>query len=305
MDLVYNQQSRKFRLNYFFFFLFSFVLLTMAGEKQHFYDMTSIEIDSLLTVTAAKNLTVTERMRFYSGFFLGTPYEFTCVGDGKDALYEPYPLVNFDSTNCMAYCEHVLALAISDSWDNFFNNLQQIRYKDGVIGMRTRNHYTMADWLPENSWLLDDVSASVGGSYTRQVTRTISHRKFFQGKGISDMRYVIPDREITIDYIPRADLLKIKQNLRSGDIGALIFDKKTDIFSAHMWMVMEVQGQTIIRESTTRGMTTFDTPYDDWAARIAQSERYIGISLMRVREDLNRPGKIILPWQICGLKKAD
>jgi hypothetical protein len=203
----------------------------------------------------------------------------------------------------MAYCEHVLALAISDSWDNFFNNLQHIRYKDGLIGMRTRNHYTMGDWLPENSWLLDDVSRKVGGDFTKTVTRTISHTKFFEGKGITDMRHVKPDYTMTIDYIPKEDILSIKNNLKNGDIGALIFANKTDIFSAHMWMVMQVEGQIVIRESTTRGMTTFDTPYDAWAEQIMDSKRYIGIALMRVREELNQSGKIIMPWEIAVLKR--
>ncbi len=287
---------------FFIIFLLSFVLLLCAGENDRFTDMSPQEIDALIRETSAKPQTVTEKMNYYSQYFLGTPYAFTCVGDGEYALYEPYPLVNFDSTNCMAYCEHVLALSISDSWDNFFNNLQQIRYKDGMIGMRTRNHYTMGDWLPENNWLLEDVSRKVGGSHTKTVTRTISHTKFFQGKGITDLRHVKPDYEMTIDYIPKEAILDVKGNLQNGDIGALIFANKTDIFSAHMWMVMEVNGQIVIRESTTRGMTTFDTPYDVWAERVQESQRYIGISLMRVREDVNHPGKTIMPWEITDLK---
>jgi len=288
---------------FFVIFLLSFVLLLCAGENDRFTDMSSQEIDALIRETSAKPQTITEKMNYYSQYFLGTPYTFTCVGDGEYALYEPYPLVNFDSTNCMAYCEHVLALSISDSWDNFFNNLQQIRYKNGMIGMRTRNHYTMGDWLPENNWLLKDVSRKVGGSHTKTVTRTISHTKFFQGKGITDLRHVKQDYEMTIDYIPKEAILDVKGELRNGDIGALIFANKTDIFSAHMWMVMEVNGQIIIRESTTRGMTTFDTPYDAWAERVQESQRYIGISLMRVREDVNQPGNTIMPWEITDLKQ--
>jgi hypothetical protein len=134
----------------------------------------------------------------------------------------------------------------------------------------------MGDWLPENNWLLEDVSRKVGGSHTKTVTRTISHTKFFQGKGITDLRHVKQDYKMTIDYIPKEAILDVKGNLQNGDIGALIFANKTDIFSAHMWMVMEVNGQIVIRESTTHGMTTFDTPYDAWAERVQESQRYIG-----------------------------
>ena len=285
-------------------FLIFIISTCKAGDRQDlkFVNLDHSQIDSLLTVTAAKNMTITERMHFYSDLFLGMPYDLVCSGDGVDALYESKPLVNFHETNCMVYCEHVLALSISDSWDNFFNNLQQIRYKDGIIGMRTRNHYTMADWLPENSWLLKDVTALVAGSMTRPVTRTISHKKFFAGKGITDMRYVLPDRVITIDYIPKADLLDIIPNLRDGDIGALIFDNKDDIFSAHMFMFYIKDGALVTRESSSSKMTTFETPYPEWADKIKSSQRYIGISLMRVRDDLNIPGKIILPWEIAGMR---
>jgi len=269
------------------------------------YEMSNVEIDQLLTKTAQKDMTITERINYYSAMFLGMPYDLTCTGDGPYALYEPRPLVNFKETNCMVFCEHVLALSISDSWDNFFNNLQQIRYKDGIIGMRTRNHYTMADWLPANSWLLEDVSRQVGGQYTQTTTRTISHKTFFRAKGITDMRYVLPDREITIDYVPKEDLLKVKKNVRPGDILALIFADKTDIFSAHMLMIAEKNGKIHIRESSSSKMTTFDTPYDEWVKSKQDLERYAGLCFMRVREDLNKPGMIILPWNIHKLKKQE
>jgi hypothetical protein len=289
-------------LKTFFIFLASFVLITHGEEPNRFVDMTNRQIDHLLTEESKTNKTITERMFIYSEYFLDMPYSWTCTGDGIDALYEPQPLVNFDSTNCMVYCEHVLALSISDSWDNFFNNLQQIRYKDGIIGMRTRNHYTMADWMPQNSWLLDDVTASIGAGSTRKLTRNISHKQFFENKGIKDLRYVLPDRKIAIDYIPKEHLSEIKDGFKSGDIGVLIFSNLDNIFAAHMWMVFKKKGKLIVREASTRGMTTFDTDYDVWASRIKKNKRYIGISIMRIKDTLNKPGKIILPWSVSTMK---
>lgn len=275
-----------------------------AVRESRFFEMSNMEIDSLLTVVSRQNLTITERIAFYSERFLGMPYNLTCSGDGPYALYEPEPLVNFRQTNCMVYCEHVLALSISDSWDNFFNNLQQIRYKDGIIGMRTRNHYTMTDWMPENRWLLTDVTKKVGGDQCISLTRTISHRKFFEGKGIKDMRYVLPDRAQTLDVVPKQSLLDIEKNTKSGDILSLIMANKTDIFSAHMLMIVEKDGQKFIRESSNSKMTTFDTPYKEWVANLQSKERYIGLCFMRINEDLDTPGRIILPWEIAGLKAS-
>lgn len=276
--------------------------LTMFAQQKKIYEMSNSEIDVMLREQSKEQKTIKEKMNYYSSLFIGMPYNLTCAGDGPYALLETEPMVNFKQTNCMLYCEHVLALSISDSWDNFFNNLQQIRYKDGIIGMRTRNHYTMADWMPENNWLLDDVSGIVGGEFSKQITRTISHKKFFEGKGIDDLRYVLPDREITIDYVAFASMSKVKQNIKDGDIAAILFAKLDNIFSAHMIMMIINDDKLIVRESSNSKMTTFDTPFDEWLKKYEKSEKYMGISLMRVKDELNVPGKIILPWEIAGMK---
>lgn len=265
--------------------------------------MTKWEVDSILTVKSSENLSVTERMNFYSQLFMGMPYGLTCVGDGPYALYDTKPQLTFDTTNCMVYCEDVLALSISDSYENFFNNLQQIRYKDGIVGMKTRNHYTMADWLPENSWLLHDVVKEVAGGKAKTLTRTISHKKFFAKKGITDMRYVKKDRTITVNYIPFDALMDVKENFHDGDILALLFKNLNNIFSAHMLMCYDAPNGKVIRESSLSKGTVLDTSYDEWVARFQNSKRYIGIALMRVNDDINTPGEIILPWDICSMRE--
>jgi hypothetical protein len=96
-----------------------FMVLLFAvtvNAQQKFYQMSKAEINTLLTEKSSENLTVTERMTFYSEMFLGMPYGLTCVGDGPYALYDTKPQLTFDTTNCMVYCEDVLALAISDSY---------------------------------------------------------------------------------------------------------------------------------------------------------------------------------------------
>jgi len=279
------------------------LLFTVAlNAQQKIYKMDKADINDLLTKKSVENLTITERMSFYSEMFLGMPYGLTCVGDGPYALYDTKPLLTFDTTNCMVFCEDVLALSISDSYENFFNNLQQIRYKDGVIGMKTRNHYTMADWLPENSWLLHDVAKEVAGSKAKTLTRTISHKKFFSSKGIEDMRYVKDDRTMTINYIPFDALIDAKKNFKDGDILALMFRNLDNIFSAHMLMAYNTPDGMVIRESSLSKSTVLDTPFEEWVNNFINSKKYIGISLMRVNEDLNQKGKIILPWEISKIR---
>jgi hypothetical protein len=72
-------------------------------------------------------------------------------------------------------------------------------------------------------------------------------------------------------------------------------------------MIAENNGKKVIRESSNSKMSTFDTPYLEWVADINKnrSDRYLGLAVMRVREKLNKPGKIILPWAIASLKNKN
>ena len=106
-----------------FFFLFVVVNVT---AQQKFYKISKEKLNALLIKKSSENLTVTERMNFFSEMFLGMPYGLTCVGDGPYALYDTKPLLNFEATNCMVFCEDVLALSVSDSYENFFNTLHFI-----------------------------------------------------------------------------------------------------------------------------------------------------------------------------------
>jgi len=99
-------------------------------------------------------------------------------------------------------------------------------------------------------------------------------------------------------YVPKEGLVKIGKNAKPGDILALIFANKTDIFSAHMLMVIEKNGKKYIRESSNSKMNTFDTPYREWALKKQDIDKYLGLCFMRVRKDIEVPGKLILPWEI-------
>ena len=98
------------------------ILFAVTVNAQQIQDLSKAELHKILTEKSEENLTVTERMSYYSEMFLGMPYGLTCVGDGPYALYDTKPQLTFDTTNCMVYCEDVLALAISDGYENFFNN---------------------------------------------------------------------------------------------------------------------------------------------------------------------------------------
>ncbi|MBN1541593.1 DUF1460 domain-containing protein [candidate division KSB1 bacterium] len=260
-------------------------------RKAVYYHMSVQEIDRDIRRISAQNLSTAERMTYYSSRFLGAPYELYCQGDGPHARYDPLPLLNLKKINCMTYCEIVMALTLADYYIDFFNILQHIRYENGIIGMATRNHYTMGDWLPANSWCLDDVTHLIGGADTRSVTRVISHETFFAGKGIDDIPIMYRDREVTIDYLPFDTLLQHEDDLQSGDVVALILDAP-GIFSAHMLLVIKNDQGTVFRHASMSAGKTIDSPFAAYIADLRENPKYIGMSFMRMRDkiDWDQPG---------------
>jgi len=267
-------------------------------KKKRIDKNTKKEINNLLNDKNLRNLTVTERMAFYSELFIGLKYDLKCLGDGENSYYDNNPLVNFNKTNCMAYSEHVIALSISDCWENFFNNLQNIRYKNGIISIVTRNHYIMADWLLNNSWLFYDATLKVSPKNYEIAARKISHKDFFNNKKIYDLQNIIEDRTVTINYILKDNINNVSNNFQSGDIFALVLKNKKDIFIGHIIMCFEINNNKVIREASSKSKHVIETSFQLWLETFIKNDRYSGISVIRINDDINRSNMIVLPWEI-------
>lgn len=90
--------------------------------------------------------------------FMGLPYLIDPLGEeqGQDTD----PLYRFDGFDCTTYVETVWALAAAKSSEHFSKFLIEIRYKGSQPLFTERNHFTDADWIPNNvqKGLLKDVT---------------------------------------------------------------------------------------------------------------------------------------------------
>ncbi len=155
-------------------------------QRKSLADLTATEFDTLLRRQHKSPLSPQQRIQFYSQKGKGIPYEIFLLGEGPLAKYDQDPLMDFARFDCMTFCEHILAATISDSYTSLFKNLQHIRYKNGKIEFLSRNHYTIADWLPNNDWLLHDVTTKVGGEQCKSMTKIIDRRAFFSRNGVAE-----------------------------------------------------------------------------------------------------------------------
>ena len=126
------------------------------------------EATGILT-QAREALSLSERMAWLSEYFLGRPYIEGSLGGGPD-LPEEFR-VTLEAFDCVTYIEVVLAMALSQTTDEFVDAIRRIRYKDGQVEWFSRNHY-MVDWARNNEEL-GIISNLTAGPLTSDKTCTL------------------------------------------------------------------------------------------------------------------------------------
>ncbi|MDZ7267151.1 MAG: DUF1460 domain-containing protein [candidate division KSB1 bacterium] len=252
--------------------------------------MSTAEIDTLIREVAARETSLTQRLAFFSERAKGTPYALFCLGEGPDAKYDRDPLIDFTRADCVTFTEQMLALAISRNYVEMFHNLQRIRYRNGEIDLRRRNHFTHADWVPNNAWLLHDVTAAVGGKYCRTMTKTINRRQLLRHLGVPDSELVDvpPPETMTIKYVPEQYLLAIQDSLRTGDIFSII-QKAPGIFSAHVgFLIRTDHGGLVARHASSRprNRQVVDEPFAAMVQQLKANRKRVGMAFLRVHSGL-------------------
>jgi len=146
---------------------------------------------------------------------IGQPYDLYLLGEMPFETHDPQPLYCLTKSDCVVFSEHVYAMALSSDWTGFMRLLQRIRYKDGEIGVVTRNHYTESDWNPSNRWLVRDATAELAGG---KAVR-------FEGK-IDRARFLLSRYKLTVEhpvvhhqdlYLPYTEVARVLGKLKEGD----------------------------------------------------------------------------------------
>lgn len=187
----------------------------LADLKQRpLYEFKPEDIDLYVKYAHLKYPDLRKRIEHFAKKNFGQPYDIYLLGEYPFELTDDQPLFDLQQSDCVVYAEHVYAMALSQSWKEFFAMLQRIRYEDGVIGFTTRNHFTEADWIVHNAWLVQDITESLGDGITKKVKSTIPKERFFKAKGIQN-----PPKDEVLDwsYIPASQVMGVVPQLKTGD----------------------------------------------------------------------------------------
>ena len=179
------------------------------------YKFTEAEVDSYLKYLQASEPDLRRRIVHLARKNIGQPYELYLLGEMPFEPYDPQPLYCLGKSDCVVFSEHTYAMALGHDWPGFMAMLQRIRYRDGRIGVATRNHYTEADWNVSNRWLVHDITGELAGDKGVKFDERIDRASFLKNR--YGLKVEIPVEEHHDIYIPYMDTTVVESQLQDGD----------------------------------------------------------------------------------------
>jgi hypothetical protein len=204
-----------------------------------------------------------QRIDFISRALIGTPYRgYTLIGGPRKA--ERF-VTRDDAFDCVTYCEAVLAAALARGPDHYPETLRHIRYRDGTVSWRARNHY-FSQWCESN--VANNVCQPVAVPGAATVSKLLNYMP------------ALGARRASLNAVSSADLLENKHLLATGDIiGFLSQRARLDYFHIG-FVVVAADGDLWLRHAakSKRGVL------DESLPRFLSLNRVKAVTLLRPRE---------------------
>jgi hypothetical protein len=202
----------------------------------------------------------------------------------------------------LVFTEHTYAMALSHNWPSFMRMLQRIRYRDGRLGVTTRNHYTEADWNISNGWLVEDLTARLAGDKAVKFSEKIDRSNFFKKR--YNLTVDVPVEQHDDIYLPYEQIEQAKSQLQDGDFVNVVrattkmIDPQNEIFGGnafvgHVGLIghgpngevhMIHSAEPTVREESIDEFIKRSTK-DNAAKDAAGKPRLVGFKFLRLRDE--------------------
>jgi hypothetical protein len=176
------------------------------------------------------------RLRRVAERTIGRPHQADALGEGNLDSHDPRPLFALDRGDARSFVEQSLAMALSPDFPSFWLLLQRLRYRDGAISTANRNHNLVADWAPNNRWLLEDITPQLAEGMAWIPLHQIVRRHAMLLERY-DLDVAVPDEKFIDAFIPRVYLSKVLPELRSGDVVLVITGNDRQQFCEEMGLI--------------------------------------------------------------------
>jgi hypothetical protein len=216
-----------------------------------------------LIVEAQKLPSISQRVDFIAAALKGTRYRGTTL---IGSLRKPEKFVaRDDAFDCVTYCETALAAALSRQPAQFDENLRAIRYHNGVVAWRERNHYFF-EWGQHNvenktcRWVAMDGAIDI--QKTVNAERGLGRRKF------------------PMTVIPRGTLLANKAQLMPGDIVGFVTQRSNLDYFHVGFVAFGGKGELLLRHASQTRRRVVDESLE----RFLSKYRVRYVTLLRPQE---------------------
>jgi hypothetical protein len=253
------------------------------------FQMQPAELGNFLAWQQLDQPALRQRIAALARKNIGQPYELYLLGEFPYETYDRQPLFDLTRSDCVVFVEHIYAMALSASWEEFFWMLQRLRYRDGVIGVATRNHYTEADWNPANQWLVQDVTGALGAptqAYRQRIDRSAFLQKRFK------ITRDIPVQQFEDVFVAKQDVAAIEAQLQEGDFVNVISGRDGGYWASHVGLIVigsegrrhiVHSAEPQVREETLQGFIARLTERD--AQQTGQNKpRLAGFKFLRLND---------------------
>ncbi|MFP5391196.1 MAG: N-acetylmuramoyl-L-alanine amidase-like domain-containing protein [Gammaproteobacteria bacterium] len=210
--------------------------LPAALQDKPLYRMRPIEADQYIAWVHAAEPDLRKRVAAIARKNIGQPYRLNLLGEYPFQLHDELPMFSLDHSDCVVFVEHTYAMALSRSWEEFFWMLQRIRYRDGIIGVATRNHYTEVDWNVANRWLVTDISATLAGPDVPTYAMTVDRASFL--KSVHRTEASIPVETTRQPYVPKERAAAAIKALREGDYFNVVSARGGQTLVTHVGLIV-------------------------------------------------------------------
>lgn len=195
-----------------------------------FCEMDGAERGAFLAEVCAEQEDFAARLWAVAEASLGTPYADGPLGEGPGAPFDDGPLIDPARVDCVTFCEQTIAYAAACDPAAAKDLLQTIRYDGGRVAFEHRNHFMLADWLPNNLFC-EEVTADLGVPVAR-ITRTVGRRYFWGLHDALQFAEDQPGEELTVAIVPVDEAAAAEAKL--PDAALICFVGKLDwLFALH------------------------------------------------------------------------
>jgi hypothetical protein len=204
--------------------------------QKQVYQMSPVEVGRYVAWAHQAEPDLRKRIAAIGRKNIGQPYRLNLLGEFPYEVHDDLPMFSLDHSDCVVFAEHTYAMALSQSWEEFFWMLQRIRYRDGVIGVATRNHYTEMDWNVANRWLVTDISADLAGPAGPSYAMTVDRARFLKTRHHTERS--IPVETSRQAYVGKDQVAAIASQLHEGDFVNVISTRDGEYWASHVGLVV-------------------------------------------------------------------